>query len=142
MSMKLEVIVLPVSDIDRAKHFYEKLGFKLDIDYRGDDNFRVIQFTPPDSDCSIIIGEGVTLAQPGSVQGLHLIVEDIEAARADLIARDIAVGEIFHDKGGVFHRTSKETQLPGPDPAHKNKASFASFSDPDGNGWVFQEIKN
>jgi catechol 2,3-dioxygenase-like lactoylglutathione lyase family enzyme len=125
--MKLEVVVVPVSDVDRAKRFYETLGFRLDIDYIAGENFRVVQLTPPGSECSIIIGNGITSAVPGSVQGLHLIVVDIEA--------------VFHDVGGVFHHVGAEGRAKGPDPERRDYGSFASFSDPDGNGWLLQEVK-
>jgi catechol 2,3-dioxygenase-like lactoylglutathione lyase family enzyme len=137
---KLEVVVIPVLDVDRAKRFYSNLGWRLDADFIGSEAFRVIQFTPPDSPCSIIFGTGVTSAVPGSAQGLHLIVSDIEAARAALVERGIDVSEVFHDAGGVFHRGGQEGRLSGPDPARGSYASFASFSDPDGNGWLFQEV--
>jgi catechol 2,3-dioxygenase-like lactoylglutathione lyase family enzyme len=139
--MKLEVVVVPVSDVDRAKSFYQGLGFRLDIDYVGDEGFRVVQLTPPGSECSIILGDGITSAEPGSVQGLHLVVRDIEAARAELVERGVGVGELFHDAGGVFHRAGTEGRVSGPDPERNDYASFASFSDPDGNGWLLQEVK-
>jgi catechol 2,3-dioxygenase-like lactoylglutathione lyase family enzyme len=140
LDLKLEVIVLPVSDVDRAKRFYESLGFRMDIDHCGDDGFRVVQLTPPGSECAIIVGDGITAAAPGSVEGLHLVVGDIEAARADLVARGVEVSEIFHDRGGVFHHLDQGELMPGPDPARASYGSFATFSDPDGNGWVVQEI--
>jgi catechol 2,3-dioxygenase-like lactoylglutathione lyase family enzyme len=139
--MKLEVVVLPVSDVDRAKRFYETLGFRLDIDYVGSEDFRVVQLTPPGSECSIIIGNGITSTRPGSVQGLHLVVVDIEAARSELAGRGIDVGEVFHDVGGVFHHVGTEGQATGPDPKRRDYGSFGSFSDPDGNGWILQEVK-
>jgi len=139
--LKLEVVVLPVSDVDRARHFYQALGFRLDIDYVGDEKFRVAQLTPPGSECSIIIGAGITGAAPGSVQGLHLIVADIEAARAELVDRGIEVGEVFHDAGGVFHRAGTDGRVAGPHPKRADYGSFASFNDPDGNGWVLQEVR-
>lgn len=139
MDLKLEVLVLPVSDVDRAKAFYEKLQFRLDGDFPLEDGYRVVQVTPPGSQCSIIFGEGVTTAAPGSMQGLHLVVYDIEAARAELIARGAEVSDIFHERTGIFHRPTE--QLAGPDPKRSDYGSFASFSDPDGNGWVLQEIK-
>lgn len=139
-TMKLEVVVIPVSDVDRAKSFYSGLGWRLDADVPGDNGFRVLQFTPPGSPCSIIFGANVTAAAPGSAQGLHLIVSDIVAARADLVERGVAVSELFHDVGGVFHHAGEDGRLDGPDPARGSYASFASFSDPDGNGWLFQEI--
>jgi catechol 2,3-dioxygenase-like lactoylglutathione lyase family enzyme len=138
--MKLEVVVIPVSDVDRAKAFYETLGWRLDADFATGDDFRVIQVTPPGSPCSVIFGTGVSSAAPGSVEGLHLVVTDIEAARAELAGRGIDVSEVFHDAGGVFHRAGTTGREPGPDPQRTSYASFASFSDPDGNGWVLQEI--
>lgn len=140
-AMKLEVIVLPVCDVDRSKDFYKTLGWRLDADFVTSEDFRVIQLTPPGSECSIIFGQGVTSAAPGSVQGLHLIVYDIEAARAALVDRGVEVSEVFHDTGGVFHRAGTEGRVAGSDPQRGNYASFASFSDPDGNGWVLQEVK-
>jgi catechol 2,3-dioxygenase-like lactoylglutathione lyase family enzyme len=139
--MKLEVVLVPVSDVDRAKRFYEGLGFRMDIDYVGPDDFRVVQFTPPGSECSIIIGTGITSMAPGSLDGLQLTVLDIEAARADLAERGVEVSEPFHDSGGVFHHAGKEARETGPDPERSDYGSFASFSDPDGNGWLLQEIK-
>ncbi len=140
MDMKLEVLVLPVSDVDRAKAFYERLGFRLDIDYVGSDTYRVIQFTPPGSEASIILGTGITNAPAGSVQKLHLVVTDIVAARDDLIARGVEVGEVFHDATGIFHHAGTEERVAGPAPQRASYGSFAEFSDPDGNGWVLQEI--
>jgi catechol 2,3-dioxygenase-like lactoylglutathione lyase family enzyme len=134
MEMKLEVVVVPVSDVDRAKAFYEKLGFRLDIDYARAENHRVVQFTPLGSEASIHIGEGITSAAPGSVQNLYLIVSDIEKARIDLMGRGIEVSEVFHFDGLLGPRVS------GPDPKRGSYASFASFRDPDGNGWLLQEI--
>jgi catechol 2,3-dioxygenase-like lactoylglutathione lyase family enzyme len=140
MNFKLEVIVLPVSDVDRAKAFYESLGWRLDADVPGDDGFRVIQFTPPGSPASIIFGSHVTAAAPGSSQGLYLIVDDIEAAREDLANRGVGVSEVYHDAGGVFEHAGTEHQVSGPDPNRASYSSFASFNDPDGNGWHLQEI--
>ncbi|SED36281.1 VOC family protein [Bradyrhizobium erythrophlei] len=140
IDMKLEVVVIPVADPDRAKHFYSELGWRLDIDYRDKDDYRVIQFTPPGSGCSIIFGKNVTKALPGSVQGLHLIVNDIKAARNDLISRGIEVSETFHDAGGIFHHSNLKGMVAGPNPERKSYASYAAFNDPDGNGWVFQEV--
>ncbi|WP_229498826.1 VOC family protein [Nostoc mirabile] len=139
--MKLEVLTLPVSDVDRAKRFYESLGWRLDADFITGEDFRVVQLTPPNSECSIIIGTGITSAVPGSVQGLHLVVFDIEAARAELVDRGVEVSEVFHDIGGIFHHAGTEGRVSGPDPKRRDYASFASFSDPDGNGWVLQEVK-
>lgn len=129
-----------VSDVDRAKAFYEKLGFRPDIDYVDSPTYRVIQFTPPGSEASIILGTGITDAAPGSVQKLHLVVTDIEAARADLVGRGVDVGEIFHDATGIFHHIGNEARVAGPAPDRGSYGSFAEFSDPDGNGWVLQEI--
>jgi catechol 2,3-dioxygenase-like lactoylglutathione lyase family enzyme len=140
VDMKLEVVVIPVSDADRAKLFYSDLGWRLDADFVISSEFRVIQLTPPGSPCSIIFGKGVTSAVPGSAQGLYLIVSNIEAARADLVERGVKVSELFHDVDGVFHHAGTEGRLSGPDPKRQSYASFASFSDPDGNGWLLQEV--
>lgn len=144
MNMKLEVVVLPVSDVDRAKRFYEKLGFRLDIDYAADENYRVIQFTPPGSGTSIIFGTGITSVRPGSIDHMILAVYDIDAARAELLSHGVQVGEAFHDAGGGlgagFH-TGTEGRASGPDPERRSYGSYAPFSDPDGNGWLLQEIK-
>lgn len=140
VAMKLEVVVIPVSDVDRAKRFYGGLGWRLDADVAKGDRFRVVQFTPPGSSCSIIFGTGITSAAPGSAQGLHLVVSDIEAARAQLEERGVDVSEPFHDVGGVFHHAGHEGRLAGPHPERRSYASFASFRDPDGNGWLFQEV--
>ena len=132
--MKLEVVVIPVSDADRAKHFYSNLGWRLDADFVVGDAFRVIQFTPPGSPSSIHFGTGVTSAQPGTAQGLYLVVADIEAARAGLVDRGVDVSDVFHRAG------PGQPPLAGRDPARRSYASFASFSDPDGNGWLLQEV--
>jgi catechol 2,3-dioxygenase-like lactoylglutathione lyase family enzyme len=142
--MKLEVVVIPVSDVDRAKKFYESLGWRLDADFPGE-NFRVIQFTPPGSGCSVIFGKNVTAAAPGSAQGLYLVVSDIEAARDELLGRGVEVSEVFHDGGDVHagadeHYLFGRLRVGGPDPEHRSYRSFASFRDPDGNGWLFQEV--
>ena len=139
--MRLEVIVLPVRQVDRAKEFYRSAGFREDIDYASGDDFRVVQFTPPRSEASIVFGKGITSAPPGSVQGLLLVVANIEAARAELLVRGVDVGEVFHDMGCVFYHESRAHELPGPDPAGRDHASFARFSDPDGNGWLIQQVK-
>lgn len=139
--MKLEVVVVPVSDVDRAKQFYEAMGWRMDIDYVDGEDFRVVQFTPPGSECSIIIGKGITAAAPGSSEGLQLVVPDVEAAREELIGRGIEVSEAFHDAGGVFHHAGEEARVAGPDPDRSDYGSFASFSDPDGNVWFVQEVK-
>jgi catechol 2,3-dioxygenase-like lactoylglutathione lyase family enzyme len=140
IDMKLEVVVIPVSDVDRAKRFYSDLGWRLDLDYTAGDDYRVIQFTPPGSGCSIMFGRNVTAAAPGSANGLHLIVSNIMAARDELLRRGLAISEPFHDAGGVFHHASAEGLSSGPNPQRKSYASYASFSDPDGNGWVLQEV--
>lgn len=140
MDLKLEVVVLPVSDVDRAKAFYEQAGFRLDVDYIADDSYRVVHLTPPGSQCSILFGTGVTTAAPGSMHGLHLVVSDIKAAHAELVGRGVEISEIFHDAGGVFHRGTEEGRVSGPHPERASYSSFAAFSDPDGNGWVLQEI--
>ena len=141
MDLKLEVIVLPVSDVDRAKAFYQSLKYRLDADFSTEDGLRVVQMTPPGSPCSIIFGTDLSDAAPGSVQGLHLVVEDIEIARADIAAAGAPIGEIFHDAGGVFHHAGEQKRVPGLAPGRKSYGSFASFADPDGNGWVLQEIQ-
>jgi catechol 2,3-dioxygenase-like lactoylglutathione lyase family enzyme len=140
VDMKLEVVVIAVSDVDRAKRFYHGLGWRLDADVVTGDDFRAVQFTPPGSPCSIIFGTGVTSALPGSAQGLHLIVSDIEAARAELLDRGVEASELFHDVGGVFHHAGREGRVSGRDAKRRSYASFASFSDPDGNGWLLQEV--
>ena len=140
MDLRLEVIVLPVSDVDRAKAFYQALNFRLDADFTAPDGLRVVQMTPPGSPCSIIFGSKLSTAIPGSVEGLHVVVEDIAAARDELLAHGVAVSEIFHDEGGVFHHAGTDKRVPGLAPGRKSYSSFASFSDPDGNGWVLQEI--
>jgi catechol 2,3-dioxygenase-like lactoylglutathione lyase family enzyme len=140
VDMKLEVVVVPVTDVDRAKRFYGDLGWRLDLDYKAGDDFRMIQFTPPGSGCSVILGKGIAAAVPGSLQGLQLAVSDIVAARDDLIRRGIEIGELFHDAGGVFHHAGAVGRLSGPNPQRKSYASYAAFSDPDGNGWLLQEV--
>jgi catechol 2,3-dioxygenase-like lactoylglutathione lyase family enzyme len=136
--MKLEVVVVPVADVDRAKDFYQALGWRKDADFAAGADFRVL--TPPGSACSVIFGTGVTSAAPGSAQGLHLVVSDVEAARAELAGRGTEVSEVFHDAGGVFHHAGTEGRVAGPAPDRQSYGSFASFSDPDGNGWLLQEI--
>lgn len=139
--MRLEVVVVPVSDVDRAKRFYETLGWRLDADLAVEDGYRVVQLTPPGSACSVIFGEGVTSAPPGSCGGLQLSVYDIDEARADLIGRGVEVSEPFHDGTGIFHHAGTEGRQSGPARGHADYGSFAAFSDPDGNGWLLQEIK-
>ena len=138
MNMKLEVVIIPVSDVDRAKAFYEKLGFRLDIDIVNE-NFRGIQFTPPRSEASIIFGNGVTSAKSGSAD-LVLAVDNVDAARKDLIARGINVSEVFHYAGGPFNNAVENPRVSGRDPQGRSYFSFASFEDPDGNRWLLQEI--
>ena len=140
MDMKLEVIVLPVSDVDRAKAFYEKLGFRLDIDV-ANENFRGVQFTPAGSEASIIFGKGSTSATSGRPDSLVLAVDDIDAARDDLIARGVDVSEVFHYAGGPFNNAVENSRVGGRDPQGRSYHSFASFEDPDGNGWLLQEIQ-
>src|SRR6202050_3859283 len=145
VDMKFESVVTPVSDVDRAKDFYAKLGWRLDADCAAGADYRVIQFTPPGSGCSIGFGKNITPAAPGSAQGLYLIVSDIEVARDELRARGAQVSEVFHDAGTVHAGTDKpylfgRVRVSGPDPEHRSYRSFASFSDPDGNGWLLQEI--
>jgi catechol 2,3-dioxygenase-like lactoylglutathione lyase family enzyme len=133
VDLKLELVLIPVSDVDRAKAFYtEKVGFGLHVDHRAGDDFRVVQLDPPGSACSITIGKGITDATPGSVRGTHLVVSDIVAARAELVERGVEVSEIRHLESGAW--------VPGPDPERRDYASFADFSDPDGNTWVLQEV--
>ncbi len=141
MDMKLEIVVVPVTDVDRAKAFYESLGWRMDIDYVGEPGFRVVQFTPPGSECSIIIGSGITETAPGSVQGLQLVVKDIEAAHAELAEQGVEVSEPFHDEGGIFHHAGNRARVSGADPERGDYGSFLSFSDPDGNEWFVQEVK-
>jgi catechol 2,3-dioxygenase-like lactoylglutathione lyase family enzyme len=138
--MRLEVVVIPVSDVDRAKAFYESLGWRLDADFAGVEGFRVVQVTPPGSACSVIFGDEVTGAAPGSAEGLQLVVNDIDAARADLVQRGVDVSDVFHDAGGVFHHAGNAARAAGPAPNHKTYGSFVSFSDPDGNAWFIQEV--
>jgi len=133
VDFKLEVVVIPVADVDRAKRFYGDLGWRLDADVAVGDAFRVVQFTPPGSPCSIHFGRGLTTAAPGSAQGTYLVVSDLDAARAELLGRGVDVSE-------VFHRTAKEGLVSGPDPARRSYRSYAAFKDPDGNGWLLQEI--
>src|SRR5258707_2558844 len=142
---KLEIVVIPVSDVDRAKEFYARLGWRLDADYDNGSDFRVIQFTPPGSGCSVIFGKNVTAAAPGSAQGLYLIVSDIAAARKELLRRGVETSDVFHDAGGVYAGPDEpylfgRRRVSGPDPEHRSYRSFASFRDPDGNGWLCQEI--
>jgi catechol 2,3-dioxygenase-like lactoylglutathione lyase family enzyme len=144
VEMKFEIVVIPVSDVDRAKEFYAKLGWRLDADFDNGKDYRVIQFTPPGSGSSVIFGRNVTAAAPGSAQGLYLVVSDIAAARKALLDRGVAISEVFHNDG-VYAGTDEtylfgRVRVSGRDPEHRSYRSFASFKDPDGNGWLFQEI--
>jgi len=140
VDMKLEVVILPVSDVERAKRFYTGLGWRLDADFTKADGWRGVQLTPPGSPCSIIFGKGVTSAAPGSVKGTFLVVDDIEAARADLAEHGVDVSAVFHFEDG-FHVADAARRVSGPDPQGRSYSSWAAFSDPDGNGWLLQEIK-
>jgi predicted enzyme related to lactoylglutathione lyase len=145
VDMKLEVIVIPVSDVDCAKEFYTKLGWRLDAEFAVGSNYRVIQFTPPGSGCSVIFGKNVTAAAPGCAQGLYLVVSDIEAAREELVRRGVAVSDVFHNEGNEYTGTDEpylfgRHRIGGRDPEHGTYRSFASFRDPDGNGWFMQEV--
>jgi catechol 2,3-dioxygenase-like lactoylglutathione lyase family enzyme len=134
MDLKLELVLIPVSDVDRAKAFYtEQAGFVLDVDHEPNDDFRVVQLTPPGSSCSITIGKGITSAEPGSYRGTHLVVSDIVAARDELESRGVEVSDVRH--------MGESGWKPGPDPEHRDYASFADFADPDGNTWVLQEVR-
>jgi catechol 2,3-dioxygenase-like lactoylglutathione lyase family enzyme len=145
LDMKLEIVVIPVSDVDRAKRFYTNLGWRLDADFDNGKDFRVLQVTPPGSGCSVIFGKHVTSATPGSAQGLYLIVSDIDSARNALLRRGVDVSEVFHNSGNGYTGSDEpylfgSVRESGPDPDHRSYKSFASFKDPDGNGWVLQEI--
>ena len=144
VDLKFEIVVIPVSDVDRAKEFYSKLGWRLDADFDSGQDFRVIQFTPPGSGCSIIFGKNVTAAAPGSAKGLYLIVPDIEAARKEILSYGIAISDVFHGDGvyagGDEPYLFGRHRVSGPDAGHGSYRSFASFSDPDGNGWLLQEV--
>ena len=142
VDMKLEAVIIPVSDVDRAKEFYGNLGWRLDADFPFDNGLRVVQFTPPGSGCSVQFGTNVTSAAPGSAQGLYLIVSDIEAARGELAARGAGISEVFHagTPGAQFQPDGTNGRVSGPAPGHASYRSFARFSDPDGNGWLLQEI--
>jgi catechol 2,3-dioxygenase-like lactoylglutathione lyase family enzyme len=143
--MKFEIVVIPVSDVDRAKEFYAKLGWRLDAEFASGEDYRVLQFTPPGSGCSVIFGKNVTAAAPGSAQGLYLIVSDIAAARDELLRRGVEVSEAFHGGNNVYAGPDEpylfgRIRVSGPDPEHRSYRSFASFHDPDGNGWLLQEL--
>jgi catechol 2,3-dioxygenase-like lactoylglutathione lyase family enzyme len=142
VELKLEVVVIPVTDVERAKEFYGRLGWRLDADFPFDNGFRVVQFTPPGSGCSIQFGSDMTSATPGSARGLYLIVSDIEAARSELVAHDVEVSEVFHAEtpGAQFQPEGTSGRVSGLALDHDSYSSFATFSDPDGNGWLVQEI--
>ena len=140
MDYKLEVVVLPVTDVDRAKAFYQKLGWRLDADFATGPDFRVVQMTPPGSACAVIFGTGITTSAPASADGLQLVVGDIDAARADLAGRGAPVSEVFHDAGGVFHHAGTTGRVAGPAPEHTSYGSWVSFDDPDGNTCYVQEV--
>jgi catechol 2,3-dioxygenase-like lactoylglutathione lyase family enzyme len=142
MDLKLEIVVLPVSDVDRAKEFYARLGFREDADFTAQDGLRVVQMTPPGSLASIIFGSGITDAQPGTNQGVQFVVDDIMKAHDELSAKGVNVSEVFHDAGGVFHHGGTAGRVTGPQPERASYSSFLSFEDPDGNGFVVQEITN
>jgi catechol 2,3-dioxygenase-like lactoylglutathione lyase family enzyme len=139
-SLKLEVVVVPVSDVDRAKQFYEGLGWRLDADFSHGDDWRLVQMTPPGSTCSVMFGKGFTPAAPGSLQGTFLVVDDLAAARARLLERGVEVSEVFHFDNMLLRAGGTKGRVPGPDPERRSYFSFASFSDPDGNGWLLQEV--
>ena len=139
--LKLEVVVIPVSDVDRAKRFYESLGWRLDADFANGDDWRLVQMTPPGSPCSVMFGRGFTSAAPGSVQGTFLVVDNLDAARARLIGQGVDVTEVFHFDGNLLRVAGTTGRVPGPDPDGRSYFSFASFSDPDGNSWLLQEVK-
>jgi catechol 2,3-dioxygenase-like lactoylglutathione lyase family enzyme len=140
VDVKLEVVPLPVADVERAKRFYEGLGWRLDADFTSGEEWRVVQLTPPGSPCSVSFGKGYTTAVPGSAQGTFLVVDDIEAARAELVGRGVDVSDVFHFDGNLLHVTGTKGRLPGRDPKGSSYFSFASFSDPDGNSWLLQEV--
>ena len=140
VDMKLEVVIISVSDIDRAKAFYERLGWRVDIDFSVGDTFRGVQVTPHNSNASVIFGKGVTSAQPGTAPGLVVVVNSIDAARADLLARGVDVSEVFHYAAGPFNQSVENPRVSGPDPERRSYFSFASFNDPDGNEWIIQEV--
>ncbi len=140
MDFRLEVVVLPVTDVDRAKDFYQGLGWREDADLAKGAGFRVVQLTPPGSPCSVIFGTGLTGATPGSSEGMQLVVADIDAARAELTARGATVSEVFHDEADVFHHAGTSRRVPGPALDHATYGSFLSFADPDGNLWFVQEV--
>lgn len=140
ITMTLELLVIPVADVDRARRFYESLGWRLDIDSTTNDDLRIVQFTPPASGCSIMFGQNITTTVAGSSRGMHLVVSDILAARTDLLRRGVEVSDVFHDDRGIFHHSNGKWISSGPNPERKSYASFATFQDPDGNHWTLQEV--
>ena len=141
VDLKVEVVVIPVSDVDRAKRFYESLGWRLDADFSNGQDWHLVQMTPPGSPCSVMFGKGFTTAAPGSVQGTFLVVDDVEAARAELVGHGVDVSEVFHFDGNLLRVAGTKGRLPGPDPDGRSYFSFASFNDPDGNSWLLQQVK-
>jgi len=141
MDMKLEVVIVPVSNVDRAKRFYEQLGWRLDADFVTGPEFRVVQFTPPGSDASIIFGKGISNAPPGGVPRLLLAVNDVEKARSEIARRGIEISDVFHDADGIFPHAGSKSRVPGLDPQRRDYLSWAAFKDPDGNEWYLQEIR-
>jgi catechol 2,3-dioxygenase-like lactoylglutathione lyase family enzyme len=140
LDQKIEVVVLPVADVDRSKRFYESLGWRVDADFSNGGDWHLVQMTPPGSPCSVMFGKGFTAAAPGSVQGTFLVVDDIAAARADLVGRGVEVSEVFHFENNLLRVVGDRGHLPGPDPKGGSYFSFATFSDPDGNGWLIQQV--
>ena len=141
VDLKVEVVVIPVSDVDRAKRFYESLGWRLDADFSNGQDWHLVQMTPPGSPCSVMFGKGFTTAVPGSVQGTFLVVDDVEAARAELVGHGVDVSEVFHFDGNLLRVAGTKGRVPGPDPDGRSYFSFASFNDPDGNSWLLQQVK-
>jgi catechol 2,3-dioxygenase-like lactoylglutathione lyase family enzyme len=140
VDLKVEVVILPVTDVDRAKRFYENLGWRVDADFAHGDDWRLVQMTPPGSPCSVMFGKGFTTAAPGSVHGTFLVVEDVAAARVQLTGRGVDVSEVFHFENMLLRAAGTKGRVPGPDPEGRSYFSFASFSDPDGNSWLLQQI--
>jgi catechol 2,3-dioxygenase-like lactoylglutathione lyase family enzyme len=140
MDLKLEIIILPVADVDRAKDFYANIGFRLDADFATDRGLRVVQLTPPGSHASIMVGENLTSAAPGSLRGLHLVTTDLETARTELLRGGVDVSPIWHDQDGVFHWAGVANRVPGPNEEHDSYSSYVSFDDPDGNEWIIQQV--
>jgi catechol 2,3-dioxygenase-like lactoylglutathione lyase family enzyme len=142
VDLKLEVVVIPVSDVDRAKRFYQSLGWRLDADFSNGQDWHLVQMTPPGSPCSVMFGKGFTTAAPGSVQGTFLVVDDVEAAREELVRHGVDVSEVFHFDGNLLRVAGTKGRVPGPDPEGRSYFSFATFSDPDGNSWLLQAVKS